>query len=238
MFVAASNRVTVEGYVGSGFEVVRDAFAENFARRGELGGACCAYYRGEKIADRDNSDRTLGRRLRRGARSRRRPRRLDAHEGEGVAWWPDVVVGDCTIELDLRGKDVQQQSFLGVAFHGVDDKTFDDVYFRPFNFKAGDAARRSHSVQYESHPTFTWEKLRADHPDQYERAIATPPDPNAWFHVRLVVAYPSVRVFVNDAPAPVMDVKQLSDRTTGWIGVWVGNNSDGQFANLTVTPAK
>jgi CubicO group peptidase (beta-lactamase class C family) len=30
---------------------VRDAFAENFARRGELGGACCVYYRGEKVVD-------------------------------------------------------------------------------------------------------------------------------------------------------------------------------------------
>ena len=34
-----------------GFEAVRDAFEENFARRGELGGGCCAYYRGEKVVD-------------------------------------------------------------------------------------------------------------------------------------------------------------------------------------------
>ena len=51
MFVAASNRVTVEGHVSSGFEAVREAFAENFARRRELGGACCAYRRGEKVVD-------------------------------------------------------------------------------------------------------------------------------------------------------------------------------------------
>src|SRR5215831_4401509 len=74
--------------------------------------------------------------------------RLDAREGEGLAWWPDATFGDCTIEVDLRGKDVLQQSFLGIAFHGVDDKTFDDVYFRPFNFKAADPARKSHAVQY------------------------------------------------------------------------------------------
>jgi hypothetical protein len=164
--------------------------------------------------------------------------RLDAHEGEGLAWWPDAAFGDGTIEVDLRGKDVQQQSFLGIAFHGVDDKTFDDVYFRPFNFTASDAARQSHSVQYESHPGFTWDKLRAERPDQFERAIPSPPDPNGWFHARIVVASPSVRVFVNNGTAPVMDLKQLSDRKSGWIGVWVGNNSDGQFANLTVTPAK
>ena len=41
----------VQGHVGRGFEAVRDAFAENFARRGELGGACCAYYHGTKVVD-------------------------------------------------------------------------------------------------------------------------------------------------------------------------------------------
>jgi len=111
------------------------------------------------------------------------------------------------------------------------------VYFRPFNFKAADAARRGHSVQYESHPGFTWDKLRADHPDAYERAIAAAPDPNGWFHARIVVTYPSIRVFVDDSTVPAMDLKQLSDRKSGWIGMWVGNNSDGQFANVTVTPA-
>jgi CubicO group peptidase (beta-lactamase class C family) len=41
----------VEGHVSPGFEAVREAFAENFARRGELGGACCAYHHGEKVVD-------------------------------------------------------------------------------------------------------------------------------------------------------------------------------------------
>lgn len=41
----------VEGHVSAGFEAVRDAFEENFVRRGELGGACCAYVHGEKVVD-------------------------------------------------------------------------------------------------------------------------------------------------------------------------------------------
>jgi CubicO group peptidase (beta-lactamase class C family) len=51
--VAASTtpRVKVEGHVHGGFEAVRDAFAENLAQRHELGGACCAYYHGEKVVD-------------------------------------------------------------------------------------------------------------------------------------------------------------------------------------------
>jgi CubicO group peptidase (beta-lactamase class C family) len=41
----------VEGQVARGFERVREVFEENFERRGELGGACCAYYHGEKVVD-------------------------------------------------------------------------------------------------------------------------------------------------------------------------------------------
>jgi CubicO group peptidase (beta-lactamase class C family) len=41
----------IDGYVSAGFEAVRDAFAENFVRRHELGGACCVYHRGEKVVD-------------------------------------------------------------------------------------------------------------------------------------------------------------------------------------------
>jgi len=41
----------IQGQVGHGFEGVRDTFAENWAYRRELGGACCAYCRGEMVVD-------------------------------------------------------------------------------------------------------------------------------------------------------------------------------------------
>ena len=41
----------VSGFVQPGFEAVREAFVENFERRGELGAACCVYHRGEKVVD-------------------------------------------------------------------------------------------------------------------------------------------------------------------------------------------
>ena len=42
---------TVEGHVARGFEGVREAFVDSFARRKELGGACCVYRHGEKVVD-------------------------------------------------------------------------------------------------------------------------------------------------------------------------------------------
>ena len=47
----ASETFGIQGHVSRGFETVRDAFAENFIRRRELGGACCAFHRGEKVVD-------------------------------------------------------------------------------------------------------------------------------------------------------------------------------------------
>lgn len=41
----------IHGYVSRGFEAVREAFTENFVHRRELGGACCAFVRGEKVVD-------------------------------------------------------------------------------------------------------------------------------------------------------------------------------------------
>jgi CubicO group peptidase (beta-lactamase class C family) len=39
------------GFANPGFEAVREAFAENFTRRREIGAACCVYHKGEKVVD-------------------------------------------------------------------------------------------------------------------------------------------------------------------------------------------
>ncbi len=163
--------------------------------------------------------------------------RFDEQPGDGVGWWPETKFTDGAIEFDARGKDVFQKSFVGVAFHGVDEKTFDAVYFRPFNFRAADPARRNHAVQYIAMPDHDWQLLRNKYPEKYEKPASPAPAPDEWFHVRIVVAHPKVSVFVNDANEPSLAVEQLSGRKTGWIGLWVGNNSGGEFANLKVTPA-
>ena len=162
--------------------------------------------------------------------------RLSQSPGDGVAYVEGIEFANGAIELDIRGKDVPQQSFVGVAFHGVDGTIYDAIYFRPFNFRAEDAARRSHGVQYISHPTHTWQKLRTEQPGRYEQPVNPVPDPNGWFHARVVIASPKVSVFVSDAKEPSLVVEQLSDRKKGLVGLWVGNTSGGDFANLTVIP--
>jgi CubicO group peptidase (beta-lactamase class C family) len=41
----------ISGFVKPGFEAVKEAFAENFDLRNDLGAACCVYHRGEKVVD-------------------------------------------------------------------------------------------------------------------------------------------------------------------------------------------
>lgn len=160
--------------------------------------------------------------------------RFDERAGDGLALWPDVEFSDGTIEFDVRGKDVFQQSFVGVAFHGAGE-AYEAVYFRPFNFRAADPSRRNHAVQYVSNPAYTWQRLRNEHPGKYESAIASAPDAGNWVHARIVVVYPKISVFVDNAVEPCLVVDQLSDRKSGWVGLWVGNGSGGEFANLRIS---
>ncbi len=162
--------------------------------------------------------------------------KLSSAAGEGAVWLNGVIFKNGIIEMDVKGKNVEQQSFVGVAFHGLEDtKTFDVVYLRPFNFKADDLVKKSHSVQYASHPDYPWPLLREKFNGKYESAINPAPDPNEWFHIRIEVNYPVVKTFVNGSLTPSLVVTKLNERKSGILGLWMGNNSDGSFANLKIT---
>lgn len=161
---------------------------------------------------------------------------LNADKDDGMLWLNDSFFRNGTIELEIKGKDTPGQSFVGVAFHGKDPKTFDAVYFRPFNFR--NPERNGHSVQYISLPGNEWFVLREKFPGKYENRIDPLPDPvDDWFHARIVVNYPEIKVYVNHAAQPTLEVRQLSDRGEGNVGFWVGNGSEGWFRNLKITHA-
>ena len=152
---------------------------------------------------------------------------------EQLAWLSDVSFSNGEIEVDLEGKDAFQNSFLGIAFHGIDNSTYDAVYFRPFNFQTTDSVRHIHAVQYISRPDYPWERLRKEQNGKYEKAINPAPNPNDWFHARIVVLNYKIAVYVNGSKTPSLEVAKLSSRTTGKIGIWL-NGSFANFANLTI----
>lgn len=158
---------------------------------------------------------------------------LNKRPGDGLLYLKGSKFKNGKIELDIRGENNPGQSFVGVAFHGVNDSTFEAVYFRPFNFK--NPQRNNHSVQFISMPQYNWYKLRTEHPGKYENKISPVPDPSGWFHATIVVKYPVIKVFVNNSGTPSLVVHQISSRQIGWVGFWVGNNSRGWFKNLKIT---
>ena len=91
---------------------------------------------------------------------------------------------------------------------------------------------------YHSSPNFPWAKLRAESPNMYEKPVSPAPDPDRWFRAKIVVDERAVNAYVNDATSPVLAVTALSEPRAGMVGLWVGNASPGDFANLILTPRR
>ncbi|HEY1055583.1 MAG TPA: alpha/beta hydrolase [Emticicia sp.] len=161
---------------------------------------------------------------------------LQKTETDGMMVFNNLEMGNGIIEIDLKGENVLQQSFLGIAFNIQDDKTYEHIYFRPFNFMNPDTVRRSRAVQYGNLPNQPWFKLRDDFPGKYENKVKPVPDPNGWFHAKIVIDKPMIKVFVNNNPEPCLAVESLAANSKGKIGLWTGPLTRGTFTNLTVTP--
>lgn len=159
---------------------------------------------------------------------------LSTADRDGILWLNNTDFKSGVIELDIKGKDVRGESFVGVAFHGQDDRTFDGIYFRPFNFRSPD--RKTHSVQYISMPENDWRYLRENFPGKYEKEVTPVPDPENWFHAKIVIDGLSVKVFVDGSDTPSLEVEKISKNIQGKVGLWVGDGSDGYFKNFTLSP--
>jgi hypothetical protein len=157
---------------------------------------------------------------------------------EGLVWVQGSSLGVGTIEVDVRGRDVVGRSFLGIAFHGKDDKTYEAVYLRPFNFRATDPDRHQHAVQYMMVPDFDWPKLRQDSPEEFENPVDQAVSPTDWVTLRVVIGPKSVQIFVGPSKTPALEARKLGQLYGGMVGLWTGNNSDGDFRNLRITPDK
>jgi hypothetical protein len=156
----------------------------------------------------------------------------------GVVWIEGTDFAEGTIEVDVRGRDLLQRSFVGIAFHGKDDRTYESVYVRPFNFRATDPDRHRHAVQYMMLPNYDWPRLRQQFPDEFENPVHPGINPADWVPLRVSVRGGRIQVIVGLVASATLEVRKLGQLERGMIGLWTGNNSDGDFANLRVTPLK
>jgi hypothetical protein len=151
----------------------------------------------------------------------------------GMAVVEGVEFDEGVLEVELKGKGKFETSFLGVAFGVVDGKTFEAVYFRPFNFLREDRSFRVRAVQNVAWPEYTWEKLRKSKPGEFEAAVEPVPDPSGWFRARIQVTKQKVSVWVDDAKEPCLVVDRLRGHEKGKIGLWV-DSKEGSFRNLKI----
>ena len=162
--------------------------------------------------------------------------RLSAAAGNGVAWVEGTDFQAGTIEVDIRGREYMGQSFVGIAFHRKDDNTYEAVYLRPFNFRASDPIRKQHAVQYVTLPLFDYDRLRKDSPEEFENPVDASIVPTDWVKLRIVVEGGKVQIFVGPVKEVTLEARKLGQLYGGQVGLWVGNGSGGDFANLVLTP--
>jgi len=59
-----------------------------------------------------------------------------------------------------------------------------------------------------------------------------------WVKLRVVVEASKVQIYVGPVKEVTLGVRKLGQLDGGQVGLWVGNGSGGDFANLVVTPTK
>lgn len=151
---------------------------------------------------------------------------------------------DGVIEIELAGEPAANagagaRGFVGVAFRvnqdaAKDTAKYECFYLRPTNGRADDQVRRNHSTQYISYPDFPWQRLRKEFPEKYESYVDLVP--GEWTKVKIEVRGDKARLYVHDAPQPVLVVNDLKHgQSTGQLALWVGAGTVAHFANLRVS---
>jgi hypothetical protein len=157
-------------------------------------------------------------------------------EGGGIVVLPAAEFQDGTIKVEVAGKPragatADARGFVGQAFRVAADPTkYECFYIRPTNGRAADQLRRNHSAQYISMPEYEWSRLRRETPGQYESL------PGEWTKVRAEVSGTKARLYVNDAPQPVLVVNDLKHgNVKGAVALWIGLGTEAYFANLRLS---
>jgi hypothetical protein len=178
----------------------------------------------------------------------RRPEFLTGQiEPEAYARIEGLEFSNGVMEAEVAGAPAEgagpgARGFVGIAFRLQTDRApdgpqaYDAFYLRPTNGRAEDQERRNHSVQYISHPDWTWSRLRRETPSRYEAYDDLVPD--TWTKIRIEVRAAQARLYVGDQPQPVLIVNDVKSGTSarGAVALWIGPGTVAHFRNLVVTP--
>lgn len=146
-----------------------------------------------------------------------------------------------TIELKVLSRLIPNvgafaRGFIGVAFRiNADNTKFESIYIRPTNGRADDQLRRNHATQYHSFPDYSFQRLRDEAPGQYESYADM--GLNEWISLRIVVKGTQAKLFLGDAPQPVLIVNdlKLGADNKGAIGLFVDLGTEGYFSDIKIS---
>jgi hypothetical protein len=158
---------------------------------------------------------------------------LNAAPGSGLAWIKSLDLNEGCLSLEVKGSNEFGRSFVGLAFRGADQATYDAVYVRPFVFQSDNPEHTANAIQYVSMPDFGWQVLRERSPGVYEKSIGSRPSPLDWVHLRVQFGGGRMKAYVNHSKDPQLDLALLTSQTAGSVALWVGNNSSGSFRNVS-----
>ena len=139
----------------------------------------------------------------------------------GSAELKGVTFGDGTIEFDVN---TIGRGAPGIAFRQQDEGNFELLYLRPD--PACPAFRACVQYTPQTHGVLLWDLF----PQYQARA---PLREIGWNHIKMVVSGRRMKVFVNDAPWPTLEVGSLEgDAMKGGLRL----QGPGTFANMVITP--
>lgn len=130
------------------------------------------------------------------------------------------------------------RGFAGLAFAIAPDcSTFEAVYVRPYNGRsiAPDELRRQRAVQYFAYPTWPFDRLRRERPDEGFEAGADI-RPGEWLH--LLIEFDATHVRAEVDGVEVVDRERVGTGSGGAIGLFVDIGTDAHFANLVVAQGR
>ena len=87
-------------------------------------------------------------------------------------------------------------------------------------------------------PDYDWPRLRKEFPEEFENPVDASVAPTDWVPLKVVVNEKTVQIYVGAVKTPTLEVRKLGQLDGGLIGLWTGNSSDGDFANVRVTAMK
>lgn len=152
----------------------------------------------------------------------------------------EIDFSNGTIEVSvlsrlLKNAPATARGFIGVAFRINDtDSQFECIYIRPTNGRADDQVRRNHSIQYFSFPDYKFDRLRKESPEKYESYADM--GLNEWIKLKIEVKGKQAKLFINENKQPSLIVNDLKhgDHSSGAVGLYVDNGTEGFFTDLKI----